>query len=89
MKHFDLVETPTMSKDRLLVHSDLEEPITPVFRKTLTNFEADDVPRSSNKLHLVNGVIVPCMLHMMGILYFLRITWSVGEVGWLATFLYN
>ena len=40
------------------------------------------------QLQLVNGVIIPCTLHMMGILYFLRITWAVGEVGWVATLLY-
>ena len=66
-------------------HSELEEPINPGFRKTITNFEADDAPQNHNQLHLVNGVIVPCMLHMMGILFFLRITWAVGVTGWVST----
>ncbi len=68
-----------------LHHSELEEPINPGFRKTITNFEADDAPQNHNQLHLVNGVIVPCMLHMMGILFFLRITWAVGVTGWVST----
>lgn len=79
----------SMNRDSLLKHSDLEESIAPSFRKTLTNFEADDGPTSHNKLHLVNGVIVPCLLHMMGILFFLEIPHAVGETGWLSTLLYS
>ena len=72
--------------ERLSAHSGMNEPLVTPFRKTLTNFELDDAPKSENKLHLVNGVMVPCLLHMIGILFFLRITWSVGEVGWPTTF---
>lgn len=72
-----------------LRHSELEEPINPGFRKTIINFEADDAPKNHNQLHLVNGVIVPCMLHMMGILFFLRITWAVGVTGWVGTLWYD
>ena len=59
-----------------------------IFRKTLTNFENDMGPENHNKLKLVNGVIVPCMLHMMGILFFLKIGWSVGMTGWFPTLMY-
>ena len=70
-------------------HTDLEQPINPGFRKTITNFETDDGPKNHNQLHLLNGVIVPCMLHMMGILFFLRITWAVGVTGWVGTLSYR
>ena len=70
-------------------HSDLEQPINPGVRKTITNFETDDGPKNHNQLHLLNGVIVPCMLHMMGILFFLRITWAVGVTGWVGTLWYR
>ena len=77
-----------MNRDSLLKHSDLEEQINPTFRRTITNFESEEGPKSHNKLHLLNGVVVPCLLHMMGILFFLQIPHAVGETGWLATFLY-
>ena len=76
-----------MNRESLLMHSDLEEQIKPTFRRTLTNFETEEGPKSHNKLHLFNGVIVPCLLHMMGILFFLQIPHAVGVTGWLATFL--
>lgn len=76
------------SRDPLFTRSDLDGSVTPVFRKTLTNFENESAPENHNKLKLVNGVIVPCMLHMMGILFFLKIGWAVGKTGWLATLLY-
>lgn len=76
-----------MNRDSLLKHSDLEEQINPTFRRTLTNFETEEGPKSHNKLHLFNGVVVPCLLHMMGILFFLQIPHAVGVTGWLATFL--
>lgn len=73
------------SKDPLLTRSDLDGSTPTMFRKTLTNFENEEGPENHNKLKLVNGVIVPCMLHMMGILFFLKIGWAVGKTGWLAT----
>ena len=73
------------SKDPLLTRSDLDGSATNVFRKTITNFENEEGPENHNKLKLVNGVIIPCMLHMMGILFFLKIGWAVGKTGWLAT----
>lgn len=77
-----------MSRDPLVSRSDLDRSSTTVFRKTITNFENDEGPENHNKLQLVNGVIVPCMLHMMGILFFLKIGWAVGKTGWLATLMY-
>ena len=32
-----------------------------------------------NQLGLVNGVIVPCMLNIVGAILFLRMSWAVGQ----------
>ena len=78
-----------MIRDHLLARSDLDEKAFTGFRKTITNFEEDNGPDNHNRLHLLNGVIIPCLLHMLGILFFLRISWSVGQIGWLATLSYR
>ncbi|KAK8808608.1 hypothetical protein WA158_008509 [Blastocystis sp. Blastoise] len=50
-----------------------------------SSFDAGEIHQEGNKLHLFNGVIIPCMLHIMGILVYLKVSWVVGEVGWLGT----
>ena len=34
-----------------------------------------------NKLGTINGVYVPCLLNIMGIVLFERLGWGVGQVG--------
>lgn len=41
----------------------------------------DDEHRSGNKLGLINGVIVPCLLNIIGAILFLRLSWAVGQAG--------
>ena len=36
-----------------------------------------------NALGTLNGVVVPCLLNIMGVILFLRLGWSVGQVGWV------
>jgi hypothetical protein len=38
-----------------------------------------------NQLGVLNGVFVPCLLNIMGIILFLRLSWAVGQVGSRAT----
>lgn len=38
-----------------------------------------------NELGTINGVIVPCLLNILGVILFLRLGWSVGQAGWLGT----
>lgn len=41
-----------------------------------------------NQLKTLNGVVVPCMLNIMGIVLFLRLGWGIGQVGVVGTFLF-
>lgn len=55
--------------------------------------EHGDKPRKKvhvqhNQLKTLNGVVVPCMLNIMGIVLFLRLGWGVGQVGVLGCFLF-
>ena len=41
-----------------------------------------------NQLKTLNGVVVPCMLNIMGIVLFLRLGWGIGEIGVLGCFIF-
>lgn len=43
---------------------------------------------STNELNIFNGVIVPCLLNILGVVLFLRLGWAIGEAGWLLVFVY-
>ncbi|GBG23984.1 Solute carrier family 12 member 9 [Hondaea fermentalgiana] len=36
-----------------------------------------------NQLGVFNGVLVPCLLNILGVILFLRIGWAVGQAGWV------
>lgn len=39
-----------------------------------------------NELGVINGVYVPCLLNILGVILFLRLPWAVGMAGWAGTF---
>ena len=41
-----------------------------------------------NQLKTLNGVVVPCMLNIMGIVLFLRLGWGIGQVGVVGCFIF-
>ena len=41
-----------------------------------------------NQLKTLNGVVVPCMLNIMGIVLFLRLGWGIGQIGVLGCFIF-
>lgn len=47
--------------------------------------EAEDEGRRKNQLGVVNGVLVPCLLNILGVILFLRLGWAVGHAGWAGT----
>ena len=36
---------------------------------------------TSNKLGIINGVFIPCILQMIGVILFMRLGWVLGHVG--------
>lgn len=44
---------------------------------------------STNDLNIFNGVIVPCLLNILGVVLFLRLAWAIGQAGWLLVFVYE
>ena len=59
-----------------------------IFRH-MTEVEGDDAKKSSpaNKMGTYLGVIQPCLLNIFGAIIFLRLSWAVGEAGWLGVVL--
>ena len=45
----------------------------------------DDGLTSKNELGVLNGVLVPCLLNILGVILFLRLGWAVGHAGWGGT----
>jgi len=41
-----------------------------------------------NQLKTLNGVVVPCMLNIMGIVLFLRLGWGIGQIGVIGCFIF-
>jgi potassium/chloride transporter 9 len=37
---------------------------------------------SKNQLGVINGVYVPCLINIIGVVLFLRVGWAVSHVGW-------
>ena len=59
---------------------------SPLSRRS--SFDAGEIKQEGNKLKLFNGVVIPCMLHILGVLVFLKVSWTVGQAGWLGTLVY-
>lgn len=75
-----------MSSEALLPASPERTPVLlPRYEQTFVDFEDDNQEQNHHTLKMFNGVIIPCTLHMMGILFFLKIDWAVGQAGWVNT----
>lgn len=62
----------------------MEEDVLPL----LGTHDASEVvgeTQEKNNLGVVNGVFVPCMLNIVGAILFLRLSWAVGQAGFLGT----
>jgi len=51
--------------------------------ETLIDNDGSSDGTTRNALGVFNGVLVPCLLNIMGIILFLRIGWAVSHAGWL------
>jgi potassium/chloride transporter 9 len=41
---------------------------------------------TKNQLGVINGVYVPCLLNIIGVVLFLRVGWAISHVGWAGLF---
>jgi amino acid transporter len=63
---------------------------TPLLQPLLGNDTADTnitigTSHSKNALGTINGCYVPCLLNIMGIVLFLRLSWATGQAGVVPT----
>ena len=64
---------------------------TPAEEVLLAQKKADEIAatsqpvQSGGKLTWFNGVMVPCLLNIWGVIMFLRLTWVVGQAGIILT----
>ena len=54
------------------------EPLLPRLRR----YDSSTVV-SANNLGTLNGVYIPCLMNILGIILFMRLSWAVGQAGWL------
>ena len=63
----------------------LAEPMIPR-KSSLQVMQINQEERAEgNQLGLVNGVIVPCLLNILGVVLFLYLGWSIDQAGVLGT----
>lgn len=52
-----------------------------VIRTPITYIQGLIGKKSSNKLGVISGVFIPCILQMIGVILFMRLGWVLGHVG--------
>lgn len=61
------------------------EDVLPLLGSTSGSDDGGAPTHEKNNLGVVNGVFVPCMLNIVGAILFLRLSWAVGQAGFLGT----
>lgn len=59
---------------------DVTDPLIP----RLNRYGSSIVPETNkNNLGTFNGVYIPCVMNILGVILFMRMSWAVGQAGWL------
>jgi hypothetical protein len=64
---------------------DQAEDVLPLLESSGMELSPGEAPKERNNLGVLNGVFVPCMLNIVGAILFLRLSWAVGQAGFLGT----
>lgn len=70
-----------MERSPLLTSADTAASVNGNACVAVSDDAASSAPSHKNQLGTINGCYVPCLLNIMGIVLFLRLSWAVGQAG--------
>lgn len=77
-------KTPVHIKNQKLSKMEsVAEDVLPLLNTPHDSIGDTLISHEKNNLGVVNGVFVPCMLNIVGAILFLRLSWAVGQAGFL------